>query len=151
MDNNVREYLINKQIEESYKVEEALNKQIDQEIEEDREFEELCDLITTGIVTISKYKAKVDGKEFMFTMKVQPMMVEMFNVRTKKKETISREHIVLFAADINKFKLSGGKYIPFVAKSMIDKKYSLKDNARAVVKAMVGKITGNIKPEVLDD
>ena len=147
---DVQGFNLQKQIEESYKVEQELMKKLDSEIEQDEELEAAARSIAEGLVKSSKVRTMIGESEFSIAMKIQPRMVKKMHAVTKDVIEVPEDHIVLIAANVTKYNLVGGKYIPFTATAKVDKNYSLLDNTVAVVKGLLGHITGNIKPEVLE-
>ncbi len=59
--------------------------------------------------------------------------------------------IIIIAANEIKFQIAGSKYKPFVIESDIQTGYTEKECIIAAVEGFIRHITGNIKPEILDD
>lgn len=141
---------IQKEIENSYKVEQNLKKKLDSELEREQEIIQASLSIAEGLIKTAKVRTQIDGREFSIAMKVQPIMVKKVHVTTKDVIEVPEDHIILIAADVSKYQLTGGKYIPFTAKAKVDKNYSLRDNVKTVVEGLIRHITGEIKPEILE-
>lgn len=141
---------IAKQIEDSFKIEKELKSKMKSEIDAEEEVIQSSKAIADQLMHTPKVKAIVDGRQFLITMKVYPMLVKKINVNTKETIEVPEDHVVLFAADINKYNLSGGKYTPFKATGKVDKNYSLRDNVKTVVEGFIRHVTGIIRPEVLE-
>ena len=138
------------EIANSYKVEKALTDKLNKEIKTEEEILKQSEVIAEALMNRSKLRTVVSEKDFYFTFKVQPILVKKRHKVTNEIKEIPIDHIVLIVADINKYNLSGGKYMPFVAKAEVDKNYSIKDNLKTVVEAFIRHLTGNIKPESLE-
>lgn len=63
----------------------------------------------------------------------------------------ANKKVIITAADEAKFKLLLSKYRPFIIESPIDKDYTVRQTLTAAVEGFIRHITGNIKPEILDD
>lgn len=141
---------IQKEIERSYDVEREIRKNIDKEVKTEEEILEASLAIADNLLNTPKVKAIIDERQYLITMRVQPMLVKKIHMKTKEVIEVPEDHIVLIIADIAKYNLSAGKYIPFTAKAQVDKDYSLRDNLKTVVEGFIRHITGNIKPEILE-
>lgn len=141
---------IQKQIESSYEVERALREKLQTEEEQEELLRETCLSIANSLMKTPKVRTNIDGRDFLLTMTIKPMPVKKIHVVTKEVKEIPEDHILILMADINKHKLTGGKYLPYTATSKVDKRYSVRDNIVAAVEGLVRHVTGLIKPEILE-
>lgn len=141
---------LQKEIQKSFELEKELKKKLDKDIKSEEEILTASLSIAENLLHNSKVRAVIDGKQFLVTMKVQSIKVKKIHLVSKKTIDVPEDFIVLLFADINKYNLTGGKYLPFTAKAKIDKQYSMKDNIKTIVEAFIRNITGNIKPEMIE-
>lgn len=141
---------IQNQIESSYEVERALREKLQTEEEQEELLRETCLSIANSLMKTPKVRTNIDGRDFLLTMTIKPMPVKKIHVVTKEVKEIPEDHILILMADINKHKLTGGKYLPYTATSKVDKRYSVRDNIVAAVEGLVRHVTGLIKPEILE-
>lgn len=66
-------------------------------------------------------------------------------------EKNDKKFLYVMAANMNKNKIAGNKYIPYTVNVEMDLRYSTKDNLKTAIEAFIRHITGRIKPEVLED
>lgn len=59
--------------------------------------------------------------------------------------------IIIIAANEIKFQIAGSKYKPFVIESDVQTGYTEKECIAAAIEGFIRHITGNIKPEILDN
>lgn len=147
---DLKEFELQKQIEKSYEVEQDLVKNLDSELADEERIFATSVSIAEGLIAKTKVHTLINDEPFSIAMKIVPIAVKKMHLVTKEIIEVPEDHIVLIAANVNKYKLTGGKYIPFTAKGKVDKNYSLKDNVKTVVEGLVRHITGNIKPEILE-
>lgn len=141
---------IQKQIESSYEVERALREKLETEEEQEQLLRETCLSIANSLMKTPKVRTNIDGRDFLLTMTIKPRPVKKMHVVTKEVIEVPEDHIIILMADINKHKLTGGKYLPYTATSKVDKRYSVRDNIVAAVEGLVRHVTGMIKPEILE-
>ena len=147
---DINNFNLQKELENSYKVEKNLRDKLKNEIDAEEEVRQSAEAIANSLLSIPKVKAEIDGRPFLITMKIQPLLVKKIHVTNKDIIEVTEDHIILVIADINKYNLTGGKYLPFTAKGKVDKNYSLKDNIKTVVEGFIRHVTGLIKPEILE-
>lgn len=141
---------LQEQLKNSYKVENALKDKLTNEEEQENLLRETCLSIANNLIANPKVKTVIDNKEYLLTMTIKQIPIKKIHVVNKDIITVPEDHIVILMADINKHKLTGGKYIPYTATSKIDKNYSLRDNIICTVEGLIRHITGLIKPEILE-
>lgn len=141
---------IQKQLENSYEVERALRNKLESEEEQEELLRETCLSIANSLMKTPKVRTNIDGRDYLLTMTIRPIPVKKMHIVTKDVIEIPEDHITILMADINKHKLTGGKYLPYTATGKVDKQYSVRDNIVAVVEGLVRHITGLIKPEILE-
>lgn len=141
---------IQKEIEKSYKVEQALMDEIKNEEEQEQLLRETCISIADSLMKTPKVRTQIDGREFLIAMTIRKIPVKKIHLVTKDTIEVPEDHISIVMADINKHKLTGGKYMPYTATAKVDKSYSVRDNLVAVVEGLIRHITGLIKPEILE-
>lgn len=141
---------LQKELENSYEVERALRQKIENEEEQEQLLRESCISIADSLMKTPKVRTNVDGRDFLITMAIRPLPVKKVHVVTRDVIEVKEDHITILMADINKHKLTGGKYIPYTATGKVDKQYSVRDNIVAVVEGLLRHITGLVKPEILE-
>lgn len=139
------------QLKKLSKMEKELTDELENEIKAEEEIEKQSESIAEMLIKKPKLRTIIDGKQFCITFKIQPILIKQRHVTTGEIKENPIDHIVLIIADVNKYALAGGKYMPFVTKAKIDKNYSLKDNLKASIKAFIGHITGRIEVGELED
>lgn len=147
---DLKDFSIQQELESSYKVEKVLRDKLKNELDAEEEVLKSAEAIANSLLSVPKVKAEIDGRPFLITMKIQPLLVKKIHVTNKDVIEVPEDHIILVIADINKYNLSGGKYMPFTAKGKVDKNYSLRDNIKTVVEGFIRHVTGLIKPEILE-
>lgn len=147
---DLKDFSIQQELESSYKVEKVLRDKLKNELDAEEEVLKSAEAIANSLLSVPKVKAEIDGRAFLITMKIQPLLVKKIHVTNKDVIEVPEDHIILVIADINKYNLSGGKYMPFTAKGKVDKNYSLRDNIKTVVEGFIRHVTGLIKPEILE-
>lgn len=141
---------IQKEIEKSYKVEQALIDEIKSEEEQEQLLRESCISIAESLMKTPKVRTQVDGRDFLIAMTIRKIPVKKIHLVTKDIIEVPEDHISIVMADINKHKLTGGKYMPYTATGKVDKSYSVRDNLVTVIEGLLRHITGLIKPEILE-
>ncbi len=63
----------------------------------------------------------------------------------------ANKQITIVAANVNKYKIAGNKYKPFIINASLDDRYTEVQSAIAAIEGFIRHITSNIKPEYLDD
>lgn len=63
----------------------------------------------------------------------------------------SHNKVIITAANETKYKMMLEKYRPFIIEAEIDHNYSVRQTLTAAIEGFIRHITGNIKPEILDD
>lgn len=64
----------------------------------------------------------------------------------------SRNKVIIIAANEIKFQIAGpGKYKPFIIESNLEADYTEQECIIAAIEGFIRHVTGNIKPEILDD
>lgn len=141
---------LQQEIKKSYEVEQELRNQLNNEIEQEALLKETCLSIANSLMKTPKVKTNIDGRDYLIAMTIRKIPVKKMHMVTKEVIEVPEDHITIVMADINKHKLTGGKYIPYTATGKVDKRYSVRDNLVAVVEGLVRHITGLIKPEILE-
>lgn len=141
---------IQKEIEKSYKAEQALMDEIKGEEEQEQLLRESCISIAESLMKTPKVRTQVDGRDFLIAMTIRKIPVKKIHLVTKDIIEVPEDHISIVMADINKHKLTGGKYMPYTATGKVDKSYSVRDNLVTVIEGLLRHITGLIKPEILE-
>lgn len=147
---DMKNFNLQKELENSYEVERALREKLQNEEEQEQLLRESCISIANSLMKTPKVRTNVDGRDFLITMAIRPLPVKKMHIVTKEVIEVNEDHITILMADINKHKLTGGKYIPYTATGKVDKQYSVRDNIATVVEGLLRHITGLIKPEILE-
>lgn len=147
---NIENFNLQQEIKKSYEVEKELMNELNSEIEQEALLRETCLSIANNLMKTPKVKTNIDGREYLIAMTIRKIPVKKMHVVTKEVIEVPEDHITIVMADINKHRLTGGKYIPYTATGKVDKNYSVRDNLVAVVEGLVRHITGLIKPEILE-
>ena len=119
--------------EELQKIEQELLKQIDQEVDQDKQITQQAQEIAASLSLQGMANASINGREFAIT----------YNTRGK--------NIAMVAADRAKYQLVGEKYRPYVIQAEVDNKFSLRENLEAVVESFIRHLVGAIHPEPLEE
>lgn len=147
---DMKTFNLQKEIEKSYEVERELIKEIENEEEQEQLLRESCISIADSLMKTPKVRTNIEGRDFLIAMTIRPLPVKKIHVVTKEVIEVKEDHITILMADINKHKLTGGKYLPYTATGKVDKRYSVRDNIVAVVEGLLRHITGLVKPEILE-
>lgn len=147
---NIENFNLQQEIKKSYEVEKELMNELNSEIEQEALLRETCLSIANNLMKTPKVKTNIDGRDYLIAMTIRKIPVKKMHVVTKEVIEVPEDHITIVMADINKHRLTGGKYIPYTATGKVDKNYSVRDNLVAVVEGLVRHITGLIKPEILE-
>lgn len=147
---DMKTFNLQKEIEKSYEVERELIKEIENEEEQEQLLRESCISIADSLMKTPKVRTNIEGRDFLIAMTIRPLPVKKVHVVTKEVIEVKEDHITILMADINKHKLTGGKYLPYTATGKVDKRYSVRDNIVAVVEGLLRHITGLVKPEILE-
>lgn len=142
---------IDKEIEKSYEVEKNLKDKLEKEIKTEEEIKKNSIDLADKLLKKRKAVITIDKKPYSLVMKINTINKKMFNKKTSTVEILPLDYISIIAADVNKYKLSRGKYIPFTISAEIDKRYSVKDNLKTVCEAFIRHVTGQIKAEYIDN
>lgn len=142
---------MDKKIKETYKVEQELKENLEKEIKTEEEI--VSDSITLANELLNKGKTSIVIKKRLYSVviKISEKQKKMQHRVTKDIKTFPVRYISLVAADVNKYKISNGKYIPYTISAEIDERYSLKDNLKVVTEAFIRHITGTIKASYMED
>lgn len=147
---DMKTFNLQKEIEKSYEVERELIKEIENEEEQEQLLRESCISIADSLMKTPKVRTNIEGRDFLIAMTIRPLPVKKVHVVTKEVIEVKEDHITILMADINKHKLTGGKYLPYTATGKVDKRYSVRDNIVAVIEGLLRHITGLVKPEILE-
>lgn len=130
-----------KQIEN---IQRELMEQIDSEVELDKYIESQSDNIASQLFL---------NPDHNMTVSIDNAIYEL-GYRILQTQQSSSKYIFMLAANKNKQKFcenAGKQYMPFKINAEMDLNYSEKDNLKAATEALIRHITGNIKPELLED
>lgn len=147
---DIQGYELQKEIERYSDLERELTQNLDSELGKEEEILAASLSIAEGLIKSTKVRTEIEGDQFSIAMSIRPIMVKKMHITTKEVIEVPEDHIVLIAANVDKYRLTGGKYLPFTAKAKVDRSYSLLDNVKTVVEGLIRHITGNIKPEILE-
>ena len=101
---DINNFNLQKELENSYKVEKNLRDKLKNEIDAEEEVRQSAEAIANSLLSVPKGKAEIDGRPFLITMKIQPLLVKKIHVTNKDIIEVPEDHIILVIADINKYK-----------------------------------------------
>lgn len=130
-------------------IQNELMKEIDKEQKTEEDIISAAETIASGLITLGKMGAAVDGKEFMFAFKILEKPKFVLD-KDKVKKQIQVKYIYMIVTDVIKYQIANGKYKPFIVDAEMDERYDLKANLKAAVEGFIRHITGRIKPEMLE-
>lgn len=119
--------------EELKKIEQELLKQIDNEVDLDKQISEQAQEIATSLSVQGVARTTIDGSPFAISYE------------KKGKE------IRMVAADVAKFQLVGEKYRPYTITAELDNRFSFKENLIATCEAFIRHLLGEVRPEPLEE
>lgn len=127
--------------------EKELRKELDKEIKSDDDIIKFSNSVAEDLSNNSKTTVNFNNTDFMFVMQIVDLSYKKQHKETKEVIDVMQETICLAIIDLKKHAVLGHKLKPYTVKAVIDKRYSLKDNLKAVVESFARHITGNIKAE----
>lgn len=122
------------EFDEIYK---TLINEIDDEVELERHIEERSKEIATQLYLSHSARVEINNAAYRMSYTIHDKETPGKHRKTK--------HIVLIAANETKFKLAGGKYMPFIADAEFNENLEVKENLEMIVESLVRKITGQFK------
>lgn len=116
-------------------IQNELLKDIDSETETDKNIKTAAEEIAAALFLSNKTRYSFNNVPYSF------------------RYIFDRGHnkIIIIAANEIKFQIAGSKYKPFVIESDVQTGYTEKECIVAAVEGFIRHVTGNIKPEILDD
>lgn len=116
-------------------IQNELLKDIDSETETDKNIKTAAEEIAAALFLSNKTRYSFNNVPYSF------------------RYIFDRSHnkIIIIAANEIKFQIAGSKYKPFVIESDVQTGYTEKECIVAAVEGFIRHVTGNIKPEILDD
>ena len=116
-------------------IQNELLKDIDSETETDKNIKTAAEEIAAALFLSNKTRYSFNNVPYCF------------------RYIFDRGHnkIIIIAANEIKFQIAGSKYKPFVIESDVQTGYTEKECIVAAVEGFIRHVTGNIKPEILDD
>lgn len=75
----------------------------------------------------------------------------VYAIKFTVNNSINPPSIFMIATNIAKYTLVGSSYRPYTINVEINENYSLKENLAGAIEAFIRHITGNYKPEVLEE
>lgn len=121
---------LEKELKHLEKIEKHWNKEIDLEIEQEKEIETLRENITSRLLNKSHIKISIFDANYDLVL----------IIKNEKKQGF------LIVTDIDKFNIAGKKYKPMFIKGDFDTNHTVQRNIAAMVEGWLRHITGRIKP-----
>lgn len=113
-----------------------LMQELDNEAKLEKHFKQSSAEIATHLLAGKPCKVELDGAPFMFKYRL---------IGTKEQPVI-----YLLIVNMNLYKITPEKYIPFTAKAPVDSRYTMQENMAATVEAFLRHRSGKIKPEMIE-
>lgn len=114
------------------KAQKALHKQIDTEVSIEKEIHQVADYTTKQLLKGPFTPFQIQGRTFIVVMSTTETPVKTIMLSAREKLVVET-----------------GNDVVIKAKAEIDMEYSFEENISCCVKALLGHITGYIKPEQL--
>lgn len=116
-------------------IENELLNNIDEEVKTDNEIKNAAEEIAATLILSGSTKYSFNDIAYSFRY--------ICNNQTKT--------ITVIAANINKYKIAGNKYKPFIINATLDESYSELQCATSAVEAFIRHVTGTMKPEYIEE
>lgn len=143
--------VVDNEIKKSYEIENNLKEKLDNDIKTEEEILSSSINLANDLLSSGKASITINNKLYSVVMKISTKEKKMQHRVTKKVKSFPVRYISIIAADVNKYKLSNGKYIPFTISAEVDERYNLKDNLKTVTEAFLRHVTGTVKASYMED
>lgn len=115
------------------KAEAELHKQIDDEVKIDEEIEEVAKVTARALESKPMAHMQIENRDFLVVAALTGTVPRILTVVAREKTRIATPTSKVIKANVE-----------------LDMRYTKQENLEGAIKAILGHITGRIKPEVLD-
>jgi hypothetical protein len=137
-----------KNLEDLDKLQNEMLSEIDKQIKDDEEIVHAVQDIVSSLNIYAKANAEINGKKYMVKTKIHETGQTVLDSKGNKQ---TQKQVILIAMDVVKAQIMEGKYIPCIVRVDFNPELTMKGNITAAVEGWVRHITGNIKPEMLEN